>query len=295
LEILFFENYENDYIYRNFLSTAAWDSFWPVANSEDWIVEESWWTGIWAWSLNLWVAVVENSAIIWISLWGGCSVTVVSFFFSTCWAFNFFSDFSQHSGCAAAWDSFRPVANSENWIVEKSWWTGIRAGSLDLWVAVVENGTIIWVSLRGRCSVTFISFFFSASWSFDFLSGGSHFSGAAAWNGFWPVANSEGWIKEESWWTSAWAGTLDVGIAVVENRAIGGVGLGGGGSVAVVSFFIRTGWSFYFLSDFSHLSCAAAWNGFWPVTNSEGWIKEESWWTGAWAGTLDVGIAIVEN
>jgi len=71
--------------------------------------------------------------------------------------------------------------------------------------------------LRGGGPVAVVPFFLGTGWTFDFFSGGSHFSGAAAWDGFWPVADSEDWIKIESWWAGAWAGTLDVGVAVVEN------------------------------------------------------------------------------
>jgi len=103
--------------------------------------------------------------------------------------------------------------------------------------------------LGGGGPVAVVPFFIRTGWSFDFFSGGSHLSCSTAWNGFWPVANSKSWIKKESWWTGAWAGTLDVGIAIVENRAIGWVGLGGGGSVAVVSFTVFTGWSFSFVES----------------------------------------------
>merc|ERR1712002_629889 len=223
--------------FANHLSgVASGNSFGPVANSEHRIVSQLWWARRWAWALDLSIAVVENSAVVWIRLGSGRSIAFVSLALSTGRPFG---RFANHLSGAASGNSFGPVANSEDWVVSQVWWARRWAWALDLSIAVVENSAVVWIRLGSGRSVAFVSLALSTGRSFWGFT--SHLSGAASGYSFGPVANSEHRIVSQLWWARRWAWALDLSIAVVENSAVVWIRLGSGRSVAFVSLALSTG------------------------------------------------------
>merc|ERR1712002_168482 len=146
---------------------ASGNSFGPVANSEHRIVSQLWWARRWAWALDLSIAVVENSAVVWIRLGSGRSVAFVSLALSTG---RSFWRFARHLFSRASGNSFGPVANSKDWIVSQSWWARRWAWELNVGVAVVEKSTVAWISLGSGRSVAVVSLINGACWSLSVLS-----------------------------------------------------------------------------------------------------------------------------